>query len=169
MIKNEELENILSRVHEWIRSADQKISIFLAFEGIIVTLLAPSLIGWIRFTILACRPFSFLLLCSGIGFIFYSLYKMIFEALVPRVAHGLPTRSVLFFGDVASFKLPEYQKRLEQISDDELRADFVSQIHVSSAIASLKHAKFKESVTMTSIGIALIILGWLSLVLGFLW
>jgi hypothetical protein len=166
MLKNDELEKILNRVHEWIRSADQKISIFLAFEGILVTLLAPSLMGWLRFAVRACRPFSFLLLCVGTGLIFYSFYKMIFEALMPRVSHALTARSVLFFGDIASFKLLEYQKRVEEINDDEMKTDFVSQIHVSSVIASAKHAKFKEAVTMTSIGFGLIIVGWLALIFG---
>lgn len=159
-----DLENILNRVHEWIRSADQKISIFLAFEGIVVTLLAPSLFDWVQLALLECRPFSLLLLCTGIGFIFYSLYKMIFQALMPRVAHNLLTRSILFFGDIASYELHEYQERLKQINDDDLKADFVSQIHTSSVIATLKHGKFKESVTIASIGIVLIILGWLSLI-----
>ena len=159
MLKNDELERILNRVHEWIRSADQKISIFLAFEGILVILVAPSVVKCLQFTVHACHPLYFLLLCIGTGLILYSLYKMIFEALMPRVSHTLTTRSVLFFGDIASFKLADYHKLLEEIDDNEMNADFVSQIHASSIIASLKHTKFKEAVTSASIGFGLILLG----------
>lgn len=41
MIEKNDAEKNLVRVHEWTRAADQKISIFLAFQGVLLTLLFP--------------------------------------------------------------------------------------------------------------------------------
>lgn len=38
-----ELENNLTRTQDWIKSADQKISIWIAFEGVLTTLISPYL------------------------------------------------------------------------------------------------------------------------------
>ena len=46
MLTKNDLETNLERVHDWIKSADQKVSIFLAFQGVVLTLLFSSIFSW---------------------------------------------------------------------------------------------------------------------------
>lgn len=153
---------MLDRVHEWIRSADQKISILLAFQAALVAFVAPKMLHWFYLSVRTCNFLSSVLFLVAVGLAIYSFIK-IFGALVPRTKNKAEEKSVTFFGDIASMTLPKYKKRLESISHAELEDDFIQQIHASAEIATIKHKNFTASIKALGLGIIFGCFGWLLL------
>lgn len=144
-IENTDLERILDRVHEWTRSADHKTDVLIAIQSVVVGVLADNLLwwltvadvgGWVRFFFgLGAAGLS-----AGIG--------LGILALFPITRNPTRHKSITFFGDVAATTLDEYRNRVCSMSDEELREDFVTQIHACSKIAADKHWSIKASVAM---------------------
>ncbi len=155
-----ELEISLGRIHEWIRAADQKVSILLAFQGVLATIAAPRLFDLITEAVRDYHPLSFLALAVACYFSFDSFLK-IFHALVPNIHNGHLRRSITFFGDISSFSLQEYQQRLDSASDADYREDLVQQIHTSAKIATTKHQNFTAAIKSFALAIGFWFLGWL--------
>ena len=85
------------------------------------------------------------------------------RALFPHTAS--PLRSVTFFGHIGAMKLAEYRHALENMDDAAYRDDFISQIHVSSVIASTKFERFKLALMLSGIGLGILALSyWLYVV-----
>jgi hypothetical protein len=144
-IENADLERILNRVHEWTRSADHKIDVLIAIEAVVIGVLADNLLWWLTIAeVGTLARFCFGLAGAGLS-VGIGLGVL---ALFPITRNPTRYKSVTFFGDVAGTTLDEYRKRLGSISDEELREDFVSQIHACSKIAADKHWWIKASVGM---------------------
>lgn len=161
-MEKQELETSLSRIHEWIRAADQKVSILLAFQGVLATIAAPKLYDLVAEAIRSYHPLSFLALAVACYFSFDSFLK-IFHALVPNIHNSHLHRSITFFGDISSFSLQEYQQKLDSVSDVEYRNDLVQQIHTSANIATTKHRNFTAAIKSFVLAIGFWFLGWLLL------
>ena len=139
-----DLENNLDRVHEWIKSADQKISIWLAFQGIFLTIVAQPIVNILKsIKHIDLRTVIFLI---SLILISYSLYKTI-SAMSPRIKSN-KHRSLLYFGDIGSISIKKYKSKLKNYSDDDLINDLILQIHISSKIAIKKHKKFNTSLIL---------------------
>ena len=144
MIDKNELENNLNRVHEWIRAADNKVSILLALEGIIITLLisdsVSSLVGGFQY---GC--WSTTLFVAGFVLLFVSAYKAIL-AIIPRLKRGKKEPSLIYFGDVANMDLKTYEGEIRKLSEKDYESQLLEQIHISSVIAASKHKHFRDSI-----------------------
>lgn len=145
MLEKVDLETNLLRVHEWIRTADQKASIFLAFQGFVLTLLFESVSSWIA-RYLSSAPYMILILVlAGTTLIGFSVYKSI-SVVLPRLTKDGRKRSITYFGDIARFELSEFRKTLKEIQIDEYENELIDQIHVSSRIAAKKHVEFRDAI-----------------------
>lgn len=161
-----ELEENLTRVQDWIKSADEKISIWLAFQGVFVTLLTPYLFTSTFFV----RLFAFcssqiLIFVSVIVFIGYSIFNAV-SALIPRLKNNTGKKSLIYFGDIASLDLEEFKKELKSYSESDYEEDLKKQIYISSKISSKKHKLFKDSIISFFIGVFIMALLFLFMVLG---
>ena len=117
MITKDELENNLNRVHEWIRAADNKVSILLALEGIVITLLlSDSLASYAKSFQYNCWNIVFII--ASLVLLFISAYKAVL-AIIPRLSRKRKKLSLFYFGDVAEMDLKEYNKALKELDESE--------------------------------------------------
>ncbi len=165
MLTIDHCERILDRIHEWIRAADQKISIFLAFQGIVITLFVSSVAEWLRQAFVASDTLGSILLIGAIVSFCYSFYK-IFRALIPQLVNVHVQKSMTFFGDIASIDLTTFSAKLNTTTEDDLRNDFIQQAFVSAKIASAKHVGFQTSVRAFLLGCGLVLAEWVLLNFG---
>jgi len=147
------LEKQLHTVHDWIKSADQKISVaFALINGVLVAISIPLAKLIFANLSLLSHPPLFILLAE-----FVTLYIMseifVLRALIPKVSSDYSKNSLLFFGSVASLKPTEYRKKIEKLSKKQLEDDFVSQITTSSEIALKKHVRLTASLVTFSLSI----------------
>jgi hypothetical protein len=158
IMSKEELENNLNRVHEWIRSADQKASIWLTFVGVYLTLTYEKYVSLAKIVYSEIPCISFLYIISLILLII-SLYKG-FRVIFPKVSHN-KRKSLLFFGDIASISLDDYIDKLNKYNDKDFEKDIITQTHISAEISVSKHSNFKESIVYFLISLAVIVLVYL--------
>jgi hypothetical protein len=155
-------ERTLVLVNEWIRGADQKISIFLALQGITLTLLIPNYLKTItaRFQTHTISIWSsgFVLLatlCFGLGIV---------EALIaffPRVSNK--AKSHLYFGGIKNMKLAKYKDDMKHLSNEDYFNELCEQAHMNSGIAGTKYGHFQKAIIFFLIGMGLFIVSYISL------
>lgn len=160
MLTKNDLETNLERVHEWIKSADQKVSIFLAFQGVVLTLLFSGIFSWATENLkdLSCK--NLLLFISGTILVSYSIYKST-SAIIPRLAKDKKKKSITYFGDIAKFDLGDFKKAIKEMSADEYESELTEQIHISSKIATRKHSQFRDAIFAFFGGMILLMLSFL--------
>lgn len=146
------LKEILERIHGWIFSADQKTSIFLAFQGVVIALLFTDLAEWVLN--FKGNLFSSLIFSSGITIVAWSIYYSI-SGILPKVKNE-GKRSLIFFGDIAEMTIGDYKKAIFQLSASGLKNDFLNQIHISASIAKMKHVRLRRAITLFLVGLVLI-------------
>jgi hypothetical protein len=137
------LENNVSRISEWIKAADEKVSIWIAFQGIIITIGAPYLSKEIvpkmnSVGLVICGIVITLLFC-------FSLYKSI-SAITPRLKNNSGEKSLLYFGDIARMYFADFETKITTYSEQEYVADLRKQIYMISKIALRKHQQFRDSI-----------------------
>lgn len=154
-----DFENNLNRVHEWIRGADNKVSILLAFEGIAITLLLSDVFTDYAGT-LKLNCLNTILIVASLVLLFVSAYKAIL-AIIPKLSRQKRKGSLLFFGSVAEMELKSYENAMREMKEDEYVGQLLEQTHISSVIASSKHNNFRDSIIAASIGFVLLGIVWL--------
>lgn len=157
MLKPTQIEKILDRIQEWIKAADQKISVLLAFQGVVLTLIAPKLLAWFRFAVAHGRLTSFSLLLLGSLALLAGVVHIL-RALIPSLKHVLPSASITFFGDIAGMKLADFKNAIAGANDASLKDDLIAQAYVSASIASKKHVRFVSSIKWFFIGLVIVLL-----------
>ena len=130
MITKETLETNLERVHEWIKAADQKVSIFLAFQGVVVALLFSDIFFWIKRSAIKMSSVSIILFIISLVLICFSFYKSAM-AIIPRLKNHKGKKSITYFGDIASIGLDHFRKNIKEISKEDYDEELISQIHIS--------------------------------------
>ena len=156
MIKRNDVEKNLERIHEWIKVADQKTSIFLAFQGVLLTLLFPMIFKWFWKNNLDFARWEVVFLVAAGVLLFIGIGKS-FCAIIPRIINNSKIKSLTFFGHIAEESLSSYRKRLEGATEESLLDDLISQTHVSAKISQTKHVKFRDSMISFAIGVSILI------------
>jgi len=147
-MKTEDYLKNLERMGDWIKSADQKVSIFLAFQGVVLIPLLP----WVyenfykSCTILPEAGIFLLLIGLGISI----------HTILPRMGDG-KFRSLLYFRDVSSLGLGEYKKKVKDLSQDQYEDALLEQAHVLASIATRKHEEFRKAILFFSGGLTLLV------------
>ena len=157
MLKPTQMEKILDRVQEWIRAADQKISILLAFQGVVIAMFASKILIWVGDAVTCGGYWSFALLLLGPAGMAVGAVQIL-RALSPHVSHSLPKSSISFFGDIAKHTHVDYQNDVAAAGDNTYEDDLVSQTYASSVIANTKHSRFSSSVRWFFGGLSLVLI-----------
>jgi len=155
MIDKIDLENNLNRVHEWIRAADQKVSIFLAFQGVVITFLFPKLLSWSPRSLGSISWASILALLAGLIFLLYGLIKSVC-ALIPRLKKKTKGESFIYFGDIAEMNFGYFKKGLAKLDGKDYENELIKQIYISAKIAKTKHQQFGDSIISFLLGLAIL-------------
>jgi len=152
------LESNLNRVQEWIRAADNKVSILLAIEGILITLiLSDSMLAYVK--TIQQNSFTITILIGSLVFLFVSSYKATLT-IVPRLSRKNMKASLLFFGSISTMELKDFDKKIKEMDEKQYINQIIEQIHISSIIASSKHHNFKDSVIALSVSLILLGAAW---------
>ncbi len=156
MIEKNDVEKNLLRVHEWTRAADQKISIILAFEGVLLAVLFPMVFKWYWKNNPHFMTWEILFLVMAGVLLLFGIRKS-FSAIIPRISNNSKKKSLTFFGHIASDSLSEYKSRLEEATEENVVDDLVSQTHISAKIAQTKHSELRDSMISFAVGISILI------------
>lgn len=160
-----DLEANLTRIQDWIKSADQKISIWFAFQGVFITLITPYFLTKTFFVrLLTFCSSQIFILVTGFGFIAYGIFNSA-SALVPRLKNNTGKKSMIYFGDITSLNLDDFKKELNSYSESDYEEDLKRQIYISSKISSKKHKLFRNSIISFFVGILILGLLFLMMIL----
>lgn len=141
----EELESNLTTIHEWIKSADQKASIFVAIS---IGLLAFGGNEYVNFMIerLANSPL-WLILLSVICIVTLG-WSIVKALLIIKPSLSNNATSVTFFGHIAQWNLKTYRKKINAMNKKDYWNEITEQIVTTSKIAQKKHSELSESIAL---------------------
>lgn len=159
MNKTEFLKDTLDRVQEWINSADHKVSIFLAFQGIILTILIPGILEILKNEIyLACSFFDLPITLAGFV-IFLASILLAIISVSPKLNAPKSSLSITYFGSITNMSASDYQKRVDDLTEKKYETELLNQVYINSKIASTKHTRFKYAVILFISGSIIMLLG----------
>ena len=166
-VHEDELKSMLDRVNSLINNCDQKASILLAVEGVVLTVLCTSdYISWIHQKLISpiynyCETgngeFSLInaiqlcllavMLVMIILSIFYSLQviKGTINASMFK-QFGLTEKSLLHFASISNKSFSDFKRETINQSDESVINDLLSQIYINSYICTTKFKHHKKSV-----------------------
>lgn len=134
----ERAEDELSRILEWIRSADSRLRFVLplaiAMLGVISALIPPPS-SW---TLLGGISASFAVFFLGLSIVFCAFSSF------PRTSG--PLGSLIYFGGITTRDLAQFERDFRNMSDDEYLTDLLSQCHRNAQIAKAKYAWLQRSI-----------------------
>jgi hypothetical protein len=158
------LEKDLDRIQQWIRQADQKISIFTGFQGIVIAILFPDVLHWLS-TDLTSKSIILTLLAVVASVLIICGFAFSLIALIPTLTGNGDSGSLSYFGDIAKLSFSEYKKQMSEADENQHVNDLLRQIHINAIICSKKHNGLRTSMMYFSIGsLSLLIIGLISLV-----
>lgn len=160
------LEATLARIHDWIKSADQKAATFFALEGLFITLVFPSSILWVKNILQEGHHLSFFAGVSAIVVLLFSLYK-VSVVITPRLNRKGATKSLLYFGDISKRKLPDFKEKIKMLTPERYREQLVEQIHTSSLIATSKHEHIRDSIISFLLTLVLLVTSFAIYIYGY--
>jgi len=154
---------ILDRNSIWIGQSDAKAVAVLAFEAGLLALLSPkfSEIKSILTTNQSLQFTQYALFFVTVLFTFF-LAKAGYFSLVALVPKVKPTNfSHIFFGNIAQLDEVQMIADFEQLTDEDLLSETLSQVWATSSIAVQKYGAVKEAIL--SLGLSLVF--WVTILL----
>jgi len=174
-----ELEARLDRVNNWVNNCDQKSSILLAIEGVVLTILCTSdYISFIRqqlifpiynyyetgngmFSIINTIQLFILAVMFILIFlsVFYSL-QVIKGTIDTKLfkQSELTEKSLLHFSSISNKSFNEFKKDIVNQSEETVLNDLLSQIYINSSICDNKFKYHKKSVRCFCLFLFLLVL-----------
>ena len=169
----EKIENaryILNNTKEWINNVDIKISILIAFMGVILGyILIDSNIDFIERIIMTINnnSISFSKIIKGLLVLLlyintvFSIIKLIY-ALKGKInikefkESGITLNSLVFYGSIAKYNYEEFNKKMENQTQQKNINDILSQAYINSKICTKKFKDYNTGLNMTMITIILL-------------
>ena len=172
-ITKEELTLRLDRVNSWINNCDQKSSIILAIEGVVLTILCTSdYISFIHqrlifpiynyyktgngvFSVINTIQMFILIFLS----VFYSLQVIKGTTDTSLFKQpGLTEKSLLHFTSISNKSFNDFKRDVANQSEESMLNDLYSQIYINSSICDNKFKYHKKSVLCFCIFLFLLVL-----------
>jgi len=160
--KTEIAEKILASINGWISSADQKVSIFLALEGVIITLLIPNYLKSItdRFQTHTMQFWPGALIILTVLSLGYSIFRSL-TVIFPRLTNK--ACSHLYFGCIKNMDFNKFSRDMERMSENSYLKELYEQIHTNSKIANCKHEAFQHAIVAFIVGMLLCMVSYILL------
>ena len=150
----DQLEKNIERVQGWIKNADDKVSILLAFDGLYFVLFVEKAISRIRDAVSHQAEEIIVLYGAATFFLLWSLIKALIS-IYPRLKHNHQTRSVLYFSDIAAQTFSDFSKAVAGSSATKYKEDLTRQIYSCSIVATRKFNAFKDALILTALSLTL--------------
>lgn len=145
----------LDRNTDWIKVADQKISIYLAFLAVLTSLLSPRIMRWVMTHQCPIDSWKIFIIILG-SLIFAIGYLYCIFALISKLKGNRKVKGLVYFGDVRQLEYHEYNKKIHTQSQTEYIDDLIEQVYTTAVIAYNKHVQFTNSVLITLTGVIII-------------
>lgn len=142
-METQDYQNQLLNINEWIKVADQKISILIAVIAGLTGLFKEQLIGLFTNSQSLENPFYTITLVAWIVTLSWMLGKLLF-ALSPKIKNL--GKSPLFFGSIAKKSRKSFTSSIKKIDTIRYEDALIEQIHTNSVIASTKHGLLSDSI-----------------------
>lgn len=177
--KKEYSTNTLKRIDEWIVDCDLKTSILMAFTSVIITFIFTSeyiiktlviifkdfIEYWRMHTGVFC--FSRLIIIGFFitAYVFfidglYSLYLVLkakTKATDITSQNGIMSDSFTYFNHIQSINYLDYKNKIDNMSEEELTEDYLSQIYINSVRAEEKFNCYNKALKRILIGLFFLI------------
>ena len=145
----------LDRNTDWIKFADQKISIYLAFLGVLVSLFSSKIGSWI--TNHQCPIDSwkiFIIICGMLIFTSGTIYCIL--SLISKLKGDRKCKGLVYFGDIQKLDFSDYKQKIHLQPQESYIDDLIEQVYTTGVIAYNKHTEFTNSVLITLTGVIII-------------
>lgn len=143
-------EKNLARIHEWIRSVDQKLSILLTFQGVFIALVTPLVVSLLTGHLYDLNPLGVGLITVGYSAMAYGIFKAIlalYSTLKVRRSQQLTEDqlSLTYFQHIDNISLEAYEKRMLKLSKKQYIKELLAQTKVSAKITTKKQIRFNDA------------------------
>lgn len=155
-------------VNDWIKFADQKISIIFGLFSVLIPLIVSSSFAKLENINEKTFYYYFLLVISLVGLILFCVGAYFFLwALVPNLKHIDDNKKYsLFFGKISKFKKwDEYYAVAQNIDDEEYNKELIQEIYTNSGICNKKMLRFKSGVILSGLAFIIILIARVFLLL----
>ncbi len=159
----------LENINSWINNSDTKASIVLGLNGVILSIIFTNDIFIFKYidifkNVFKNINFSDILYISftisAIAILIFGLYKLI-KVLMPTLKISLNSSksSHTYFGEIANFdSCSEFIASLNELSEEDVIDDLLSQVYINSVICNNKFTNFKIGLKYSLIGFGIIVL-----------
>jgi hypothetical protein len=154
------LNNSYEHIATWIRFADQKIAILMAFDALVLTTISQIHVVWFKYIL--------------IGFILLSLVFLLMALLArlePPFSQHINTENCYYFGSIAGMTSAKFKdllikdKIIEQ--DSVIPINYIEQIISNSKIATRKFQFFNYAVYINIIALIFSVIAFLTIIIAF--
>lgn len=155
--------DILDRTIDFVRTFDNKASIFLGFLGVILTIIftigANNLISIIHSAISIrsfCSVFYLLMIIGfsiAIGVGISRMIRVIDAEIDSHAEGGLNEESKMFFEHISKNNYMCYKSKLLSAATDDFLNNIISQIYINSLVCHHKYKNYKCGLKWTFIGL----------------
>ena len=153
-MNNEDLQAEITRIEGWIKNADTKIGVLLAFLGVLIVILAN------RFIDVVFNLSSPILLVTAyfiaLVLLVMSTLKTLF-GIIPRLSHNQKNKSLLYYLDISDMPIESFRRATRSITPSQYKKMLSNQMHALSRIAARKMSNFKDS--SIYLAVALLVIG----------
>lgn len=163
-------EKNLARIHEWIRSVDQKLGIFFALQAAFIAFVTPLFLQQITRKALDIDLTLALLITLAYFLLIYGLLKCLRSLYASLKVKGQSITedqlSLTYFNHIKKMTAATYKAKMRALTKRTYEDELLSQIHVSAGIATNKHHHFNDALILFISGGALAFLSliWLYLI-----
>lgn len=149
-ISDDNIDNILSGIKDWIGIVDTKISFLLTVACIFLGYIIENDIA-IYGKLESCFSYWWIFLLLTVSLVLSIISIMLFiSALKATNKHSLNYKSVIFAGDIASNNsFEDYDKKLSKIDQDGLQDDKKKQIYITANIYDQKVKTYNRGLWIT--------------------
>lgn len=161
----EELNQNLERIIGFIGNCDNKASILLGFNGILMGILLScdfiEICSNSSFDSCLLTIFLKATMCITIFMWSYGLYRLL-KVLLPKTdcsdfADGaLELKSIIYFSGISSKSYTYYKNKVLSMDDNQYLNDIASQVYLNAKICTEKFKNLRLGLIFSSIGIAML-------------
>ena len=158
MLSKIELEKNLDRLLEWVRASDQKASIFLAFQGIVLTIIIS---GYLKYYLQNMLNNHFVNIPCFAKIYFFITFMIFAYSVWQSVCSIMPKlkknekKSIIYFGDIKNYKLKDFINKTNEIDEEEYLKQLNEAAYHNALIVYEKYNTLRKAIWAFFVGSAL--------------
>ena len=161
---------ILDNIKDWINNVDIKISILIAFMGVILGyILIDSNTDIIQKIIISVNNNNITFIKIVKGTLIVLLYSSAIFAIIKLVhtlkgkiniedfrENGVTLNSLIFYGSISDSKYDDFKSRIKNQTEESNINDLLSQVYINSKICNKKFQNYNQGLNIANITVILL-------------